>query len=327
MAPFFSIITPVYNCKRYLKRCIESVFAQTYTSWELILIDDGSTDSSGEICDGFCYDARVKVIHQKNSGAMSSRVNGIMAAGGIYGLGLDADDYLDRGCLETIKQAIDVSGSDLVFFGFRYVGGQKGCVRCPLSAGREYSRREILGEVIGGTNHTLFNKAIRMDKVKQADYSGLDRKLSVNLDYAQIIPILCNIDSGYVVDDILYNYRVYKGSISHSYKVQHIYDTDYVTRYVFRTLKFFSLMDPYLYEKIILSYLKMIGPRLIKLFSDGAISREECRRIHKLPVYKKSRKAELLKNFNGLDFIFLKLFRYRQYWALKFVAGLKKIMD
>ena len=65
--PFFSIITPVYNCKRFLKKCIQSVLDQTYLSWELILIDDGSTDTSGEICESFSYDNRVKVIHQSNA--------------------------------------------------------------------------------------------------------------------------------------------------------------------------------------------------------------------------------------------------------------------
>lgn len=239
MEPFFSIVTPVYNGERFIKKCIESVLNQTYESWELILIDDGSTDASGRICDDFCYDPRVKVIHQKNAGAMFSRINGIRVARGVYELGLDADDYLDKKCLEIVKRAIDVSESDLILFGFRYVGSQKGYVRCSLRSQKVYSKREILGEVIEKTNHSLWNKAIRMDKLRQADYSDLKRKLSINLDYAQIIPILCNIDTAYVIDDILYNYRIYNNSISHSYKVQHIYDTEYVTKYVTQTLKKF----------------------------------------------------------------------------------------
>ena len=70
MSPYFSIITPVYNSQKYLRKCIESVLEQTYSSWELILIDDGSTDASGKICDSFCNDTRIKVIHQENAGAL-----------------------------------------------------------------------------------------------------------------------------------------------------------------------------------------------------------------------------------------------------------------
>lgn len=327
MKPFFSIITPVYNGEQFIKKCIESVINQTYGFWELILIDDGSTDASGLICDSFCYDERVKVIHQVNMGAMQSRINGTMIAQGTYELGLDADDYLDRKCLEIVKKAIDDSESDLVFFGFRYVGKLKGCVRCSLSPNKKYSRREILREVIEKTNHSLWNKAIRIDKVRQAVYTGLNKKLSINLDYAQIIPILCKIDSAYVIDDILYNYRINKKSISHSYKVQHIYDTEYVTEYVIHVLKKFLLLDSQIYDLIILSYLKMIEPRILKLLSDGCLSREECSKIHKLPVYIKSKKVEKLKNFGGFDFMILKLFRYRLYWTFKFVVKLLNIIS
>lgn len=324
MEPFFSIITPVYNGERFIRKCIESVINQTYKFWELILIDDGSTDASGEICDSFSYDSRIKVIHQRNKGAMSSRINGIAAARGVYELGLDADDYLEKNCLETVKQAIDVSGCDLIFWGFRYVGSQKGYVRCALAAGKVYSRKEAIGEVIGNTNHALWNKAIRLNKVKQADYSKLNKKLSMNLDYVQIIPILCKIDTAYVLDDILYNYRVDQNSISHACKVQHIYDTEFVTRYVIHVLKKYALSDSQIYDLIILSYLKMIGPRILKLFSNRTLSWKECRKIHQLPVYLKSKKVELRANFNQFDFIALKLFRYRQYWALKLMIKLRE---
>ena len=103
MLPFFSIITPVYNCEKYIRECIESVINQTYAFWEMILIDDGSTDGSGKICDDFSSDSRIKVIHQENAGAFISRINGITAANGVYEIGLDADDYLDKNCLETLK--------------------------------------------------------------------------------------------------------------------------------------------------------------------------------------------------------------------------------
>ncbi len=320
MFPYFSIITPVYNSQRYIRKCIESVIEQTFSSWELILIDDGSTDASGKICDSFCYDTRIRVIHQDNAGALSSRIRGIEAARGEYQLGLDSDDYLDTRCLETLKRTIDVSGSDLILFGFRMVGRQKGICNCSLNPGKKYLQREILEEVIQNTNHSLCNKAIKMEKVKQADYSRLRKRLSINLDYAQIIPILCNIETGYVIDDVLYNYRIYGNSLSHSCKVQHIIDTGYVTEYVIYKLTKSGLMDTVLYDKIYLAYLKMIGHRLIRLFSEREISRKDCRIIQKSMAYTRSKNVETLENLGRYNFEILKLFRYRQYLLLQWMG-------
>lgn len=288
MDPFFSIITPVYNCEKHIRKCIESVVEQTYTSWELILVDDGSTDSCGEICDAFCEDSRIKVIHQNNKGEFLSRMRGLAAANGAYGLGLDADDYLDKNCLDVIKKAIDISGSDLIFFGYRYVGKQRGNVRCALAPGRKYSKREILEEVIQNTNHSLCNKAIRMDCVKRAKYLSPKRKLCINADYMLIIPMLCNISTGYVMDDVLYNYRIYEKSASHACKVQHIYDTDLTTRGVMHSLKKAGIMDADLLDEIYFAYLKMIGFRILELFRDKVITKEDCRIIHRSKIYRNS---------------------------------------
>lgn len=296
---------------------------QTYEFWELILIDDGSTDFSGEICDGFCYDTRIKVIHQNNAGALQSRIKGITVAKGVYALGLDADDYLDRKCLETIKKAIDASGSDLIFFGYRFVGSQRGHVKCTLAPEKVYLQKEILKEIIANTNHALWNKAIRTDKMREADYSGLRKKLSVNLDYAQIIPIMCNIKTGYVIHDILYNYRIYENSISHSCKAKHIFDTGWVSEYTVRKLKQYSLIDSDMYGMINLAYLKMIGPRLVTLFKNKGISKEDCQNIHKSKIYIRSKRAESLDKFGKFNFIVLKMFRYKQYWALRLMARLQ----
>ena len=80
-----SIIVPVYQVEKYLRQCIDSILAQTFTDFELILVDDGSKDQSGKICDEYArMDARVKVIHQKNSGVSAARNNGMTYAKGNY---------------------------------------------------------------------------------------------------------------------------------------------------------------------------------------------------------------------------------------------------
>ena len=102
-----SIIIPVYNCRQYLNRCINSVLEQTEPNLELILVNDGSTDESGAICDRFAQaDSRVTVIHQKNAGVSAARNAGLDAASGEYIGFVDADDYITEDTYETVIKAI-----------------------------------------------------------------------------------------------------------------------------------------------------------------------------------------------------------------------------
>ena len=92
----FSVIVPVYKVETYLPRCIESILNQTVTDFELILIDDGSPDCSGEICDAYAAkDSRIRVIHQKNGGVSKARNAGLDIAQGEYIVFVDSDDWVD----------------------------------------------------------------------------------------------------------------------------------------------------------------------------------------------------------------------------------------
>lgn len=315
--PFFSIVVPVYNTEKYVKECIESVLQQTYSSWELILVDDGSTDSSGIICDNFCKDDRIKVIHQKNAGELNSRLNGMSVAKGKYVLGLDSDDYLDTNCLEIVKKAIDASGSELIFFGIRMVGDREGDIRCPLREG-QYTQREILWAVIDDSNTSLCNKAIMLEKTREICFNEkIINDVRYNLDYALIVPILCNIETGYIIEDILYNYRIHGESATHQYAMQNIYDTEAVTEYVIQSLNKVSLLDEDLICRIEVIYLKTLVSKLCNLYFNGRINKEDCKNLHRAHIYKTSKKFESRKNLGFFSFVLLKAFRYRQYWILK----------
>ena len=95
MEPMISVIIPVYNVEKYLARCIDSVLRQTYHNFEIILVDDGTPDRSGEICDEYAAkDARISVIHKENGGLSSARNAGIEAAKGQWLQFVDSDDYI-----------------------------------------------------------------------------------------------------------------------------------------------------------------------------------------------------------------------------------------
>jgi len=111
--PAISVIVPVYKAESYLKKCVDSVLSQTMDDIELILVDDGSPDSSGEICDSYALaDERVRVIHRRNGGVSAARNDGIAAAKGEYILFVDSDDYIDKTMCEKLYAAIRSSGAD-----------------------------------------------------------------------------------------------------------------------------------------------------------------------------------------------------------------------
>ncbi len=117
MNHLISVIIPVYNVEKYLKQCVDSVLGQTYGKIEIILVDDGSTDSSGELCDEYASkDERIKVIHKENGGLSSARNAGIDVCTGEYLMFLDSDDYYDSQTAEKLLKNATDNGSELVFF-------------------------------------------------------------------------------------------------------------------------------------------------------------------------------------------------------------------
>lgn len=117
--PFFSIVIPVYNTIKELKRCVDSVVSQTFEDFELILVDDGSTDGSGELCDRLsAEDSRIKTIHRENGGCAVARNTGIRSAEGDYLMFLDSDDlWDDDNALDTFYRMLQNRAVDIVCFG------------------------------------------------------------------------------------------------------------------------------------------------------------------------------------------------------------------
>ena len=117
MKDMISVIMPVYNVAQYLPQSIESVLNQDYRNMELILIDDGSKDASGEICDRYARsDSRVRVIHQKNGGAAAAKNAGLRAASGEYLSFVDSDDYLQPNVYGYMVRTLLDCGADVVQF-------------------------------------------------------------------------------------------------------------------------------------------------------------------------------------------------------------------
>lgn len=124
--PLISVIVPVYNTENYLRRCINSILDQTFTDLELILVDDGSTDCSGTICDEYAEkDSRVKVCHKANGGVSSARNAGLALISGEYLTFVDSDDWLSIECFEKMISAIREYGAELCICRIKRVNEQE----------------------------------------------------------------------------------------------------------------------------------------------------------------------------------------------------------
>lgn len=122
-SPEVSVIVPVYNTEKHLNRCVESIVSQTYSNWELILVDDGSRDKSGKICDEYAdSDERIRTVHKQNGGVSSARNCGIEHAKGRYITFVDADDYIYESFLEEM---LSKASADLIICGFDNSGDDK----------------------------------------------------------------------------------------------------------------------------------------------------------------------------------------------------------
>lgn len=136
MEELISIVIPVYKVEEYLDRCIDSILNQTYTKYELILVDDGSPDRSGEICDQYAdRDQRITVIHQKNQGPSAARNNGIERAKGKYLMFVDADDYITPDCLQCMWKTAGEFEADFIAGDFMAI--KESCIPKEIDADGE----------------------------------------------------------------------------------------------------------------------------------------------------------------------------------------------
>ena len=126
MPPAVSIIVPVYNAERTVGRCIESILNQEYTDFELLLVNDGSTDASGSLCDGYAAkDARIRVIHKKHGGVSAARNTALDLAQGTYLQFLDSDDWLTPDATSSLVRAAEDTRCDLIVADFYRVIGER----------------------------------------------------------------------------------------------------------------------------------------------------------------------------------------------------------
>jgi len=219
-----SVVVPIYNVEEYLHRCIDSIIKQSYSKLEIILVNDGSTDMSGDICDRYKeIDKRVKVIYKDNGGALSARKEGTELATGSYILNLDSDDWIENNMIEDLLSLAIESGADMVSSGIyrdtektstkRNDNLEEGIYREKPQLDYLYSNLLCCGSVSKqGILANLVTKLIKTELLRKV-YSQMNETLIWGEDLATVC--LCCIEAKkiYITHKAYYHYVTRQGSV------------------------------------------------------------------------------------------------------------------
>ena len=224
----FSIIVPVYNGEKYIDSCVQCALKQSYKDYELVLIDDGSTDNSGAMCDALAqkYPNKIKVIHHENKGQLYSRCRGIESSVGDYCIFLDADDDLSENCLEVLNNTIGkYDNPDVVIYSFFYVtNGKKEKAVFPFADGEIFTpdNKKSLYERFFYTSslNMMWTKAVRRD-VARLDTESLGEltRLRSAEDRYHSMNVLTKAEKIVCIDEPMYYYNLVQGSVTRSFNV------------------------------------------------------------------------------------------------------------
>lgn len=233
-----TVIVPIYNVEEYLEDCIKSIINQTYKNIEIILIDDGSTDESLDICKRYANnDKRIIIIEQENFGVSCARNKGIEIAKGDYITFVDSDDWIEKGFIETLYNEAKEKEADVTMCGYNrvigqskekiYIKGEKQCFDA-----NDYSIKVLNPQTGFGFCHMKLIKRQCIDKVR------FNETLTVGEDALFNMQIAKNIDKAILLEKRLYNYRINEKSVVKKF------DHNYVQKY----LKFIQEIQSYLFQ-------------------------------------------------------------------------------
>lgn len=208
-----SVIVPVYNVEEFLERCVRSILNQTYKMFEILLIDDGSTDSSGVLCEKFAQDyERIKVFHKSNGGLGSARNFGIKQAKGKFVCFVDSDDKVKENYLEKLYYALVENNADISICGYDYSSGNyissyenlNELIEC-----KELLRRFASGEA---TFNFAWNKLYKIDIIKDMEMLYSDRHCAEDMYFNTYY--YKHVYKATIIQEALYVYYVNMGSLS-----------------------------------------------------------------------------------------------------------------
>ena len=242
---FFSVIVPVYNVEEYLPACIESVLGQTFSDFELILVDDGSKDACSGICDDYKKkDSRIKVIHKENAGLAAARRSGIKIAEGEYIFNLDSDDLIELDTLEYAHKKIKETDCEIVSFSYKWVKNGE-----PVNITNDgfdegfYNEKDIekyiyprilMDKNMNHISYYLSGKAIKRELVLPHQLN-VNERISLGEDLCCVVPCYLDAKSVYISTKPAYLYTVRESSMSKSFNPGQIQLVENIITEIYKT--------------------------------------------------------------------------------------------
>ncbi len=203
-----SIILPAYNAEKYLKRCLKSIAEQTYQHYEVIIIDDGSADSTGSIADSAANDdSRIKVIHQKNSGVSAARNAGLQKAEGKYIACVDADDVIEPKYLEKLVGSIEKSGAQLSVCSYYHTDVKLNILRKSSLEDQVVTGADIVEKMLRfrNINSAIWNKLFMLDIIRDNGIA-FNSRYAIGEDMLFLANYCTHVDKAVILSDHLYRY-------------------------------------------------------------------------------------------------------------------------
>lgn len=339
---FFSVIVPIYNVEKYIKRCINSVLEQSFTDFELILVDDGSPDNCPKICDEYAEkDPRIKVVHKKNGGLVSARQAGVSKAQGDYIFNLDGDDAITPDALMSAYQIIVDTKADMVSFSYRiYTDGKLGNVVHDLAQEGLYDKKMleelIFPNLLSNKNmqnlfYFLWGKAIKRELALKYQMN-LNTSIIMGEDACCTTPCYLDANLVYMSKKAIYLYTVRGDSITTSFKISQISQIAQAVAY----LRNLDVKKPQCFEELLSRYSCFLCFAILVAAAEGgyfceikgikqailgSLHREEIKKAHFENITAKSKIAVFLlkKEQIRLAFYFLYLCK-----KIKDIKGLIK---
>lgn len=331
MKPIFSIVVPVYKVEPYIHQCVDSILSQSYSNFELILVDDGSPDNCPAICDKYAEkDNRIVVIHKENGGITSARLAGAQRATGDYVCCIDSDDWISSDYLAKFACAIEDKAPDIVCCGSIIVRGEIHESR-PLRYHFGYYssddiQKKIYHMLIQNENAGYFVPCVWGKAYKRELYleeqEHVNVRIQIGEDGAVTIPCVYRAKSLYILSDSLYYYRVNMSSITRNKKAFSWEGPKLIAEHLQKRINLlaFDFQEQW-YRKTVHELYSVVVSQFYRKESYFAICRDI--KLHlKDPIYAEAIKKARFKGFAGRMALFA--MKYKVMWLIKLWSVLKK---
>lgn len=328
---FFSILIPVYNAEKYINNCFKSIFNQEYSNFEVILVNDGSVDRSGEICEKYKnkYPNIIKLINQENKGQLVTRRIAMNEAKGDYFIFVDSDDWIKKDTLKYLNNIINEYDADLVIYNYFKIDykGNKEPSKLTFKDRFVYEgndKKLLYDKVIDGEGiNPLWNKAIKRRLINfTTNYEGLDYVRNGE-DLLEVLPIITRAKRILYLDKELYFYRDNPNGITNSFTMAHYNSVKYVNLELEKYLNLWNYDNHENLKRLYIKRLEIINNALISISNKIGTDKDRINNYKK--IYNDNFFKESYKNTKNRS-ILLFLLNKNRFMLLDFVLEFRKIL-